>query len=112
MSYDFNTVPFGVVVSGDGLIPRVGRTTNINEESIPYSNDEVIDYGGLSLRRVRSKILVLADNVDAFEAQLGVVATLNFDTVSMSARLAALDSPVMNFDRTHFWFDAYWIESY
>ena len=111
MPYTFDGIPYGVSIGGDGLVPRIQNSVKINEEPIPYTDDEVIDYGGMNLRRVRCRIQVLNAHVANFENRLGKSKVLQFNTITMNARLIELNNPMMNFDQTHYWFEAYWVES-
>ena len=107
MAYSFNAVAFGPATP-DGFVPRPVRTLIYSIEHIPYSDRDVIDRGGLSYPQYRATIIVLAANVAAFEALLGVQGTLVWDGTSMTAVLLELLNPRWNFDRTHIWYDAMW----
>ena len=99
------------VQTGDGMIPRFGRTINYSLEHIPFSDTDVLDYGGKSAPIMKATIIVLAAAVASMEACLGLSGSLITPTITTTARLIELSNPRHNFDGTHYFYDATWIQT-
>lgn len=111
MAYTFGGVAFGLQTS-DGMVALPEKKANVNVEHIPYSDDDVMDIGGLSVPSFKGPIIVLAANRAAFEALLGEERTLVWGSfATTTALLSELSNPHMNYDGTHFFYNATWIQT-
>lgn len=111
MTYTFGGVSFGVATP-DGMVPKPSLAVALSIEHIPYSNKDVIWRGGLQTPTFNFPMIVLEANHLAIEALLGSEAVLVYGTYgTVLATLSALNNPRSNFDETHWFYDATFLQT-
>lgn len=99
------------VATPDGRIPEPQKSLNYSIEHMPYSNVDIVDLGGFSAPLIRWPLIVLAANIAALRARLGETGTLTETSFSTTATLLEISNVIKNYDGTHYWCDALWIEA-